>query len=198
MGTQGRRRGAGVGFLLVGFSLWAMSAGGLKCPVEKDLRADIWLKLLGNVADNPVSVLTRATMGEIAAHPGTRQLVLAMMREEYLKKARSAIGASTMPDGKAFYQAQIEKHTTLTLTPQQQKQQWSNGDNDGKSALRPGGCRSRDSEYGGESGEDEKGAHRCAPSSGGATAGTNSGRLSLGHVSNVLSRQASIGIGQVP
>src|SRR5205814_5486941 len=64
--------------------------------------------------------------------------------------------------------------------------------------LRPGGCRSRDSEYGGESGEDEKGAHRCAPSSGGATAGTNSGRLSLGHVSNVLSRQASIGIGQVP
>jgi 2-dehydropantoate 2-reductase len=59
----------------------AMIAGGLKCPVEKDLRADIWLKLLGNVAFNPVSVLTRATMGEIAAHPGSRQLVLAMMRE---------------------------------------------------------------------------------------------------------------------
>ena len=59
----------------------AMIAGGLKCPVEKDLRSDIWLKLLGNVAFNPVSVLTRATMGEIAAHPGTRQLVLAMMHE---------------------------------------------------------------------------------------------------------------------
>ena len=59
----------------------AMIAAGLKCPVEKDLRADIWLKLLGNVAFNPVSVLTRATMGEIAADPGTRQLVLAMMRE---------------------------------------------------------------------------------------------------------------------
>lgn len=59
----------------------AMIAGGLKCPVEKDLRSDIWLKLLGNVAFNPISVLTRATMGEIAAHPGTRELVLAMMRE---------------------------------------------------------------------------------------------------------------------
>jgi len=59
----------------------AMIAGGLKCPVERDLRADIWLKLLGNVAFNPVSVLTRATMGEIAARPGTRELVLAMMRE---------------------------------------------------------------------------------------------------------------------
>ena len=59
----------------------AMTAGGLKCPVVRDLRADIWLKLLGNVAFNPVSVLARATMGEIAAHPGTRRLVLAMMHE---------------------------------------------------------------------------------------------------------------------
>jgi 2-dehydropantoate 2-reductase len=59
----------------------AMVAGGLKCPVEKDLRGDIWLKLLGNVAFNPVSVLTQATMGEIARHPGTRQLVLNMMYE---------------------------------------------------------------------------------------------------------------------
>jgi 2-dehydropantoate 2-reductase len=59
----------------------AMVAGGLKCPVEADLRSDIWLKLMGNVAFNPVSVLTGATMGEIAAHPGTRDLVLGMMRE---------------------------------------------------------------------------------------------------------------------
>ena len=59
----------------------AMVAGGLKCPVEKDLRSDIWLKLLGNVAFNPVSVLTRASMGAIASHPGSRELVLSMMRE---------------------------------------------------------------------------------------------------------------------
>jgi len=59
----------------------AMTAGGLKCPVEADLRSDIWLKLMGNVAFNPISVLTGATMGQIAAHPGTRELVLAMMHE---------------------------------------------------------------------------------------------------------------------
>jgi 2-dehydropantoate 2-reductase len=59
----------------------AMAAGGLKCPVEADLRSDIWLKLMGNVAFNPISVLTRATMGQIAAHPGTRELVLGMMHE---------------------------------------------------------------------------------------------------------------------
>ena len=48
----------------------AMVAGGLKCPVVPDLRSDIWLKLLGNVAFNPVSVLTRATMGSIARASG--------------------------------------------------------------------------------------------------------------------------------
>jgi 2-dehydropantoate 2-reductase len=59
----------------------AMVAGGLKCPVETNLRSDIWLKLMGNVAFNPISVLTGATMGQLAAHPGTRDLVLAMMHE---------------------------------------------------------------------------------------------------------------------
>jgi 2-dehydropantoate 2-reductase len=58
-----------------------MVAGGLKCPVETSIRSDIWLKLMGNVAFNPISVLTGATMAQIAAHPGTRDLVLAMMRE---------------------------------------------------------------------------------------------------------------------
>jgi 2-dehydropantoate 2-reductase len=59
----------------------AMVAGGLKCPVEADLRSDIWLKLMGNAAFNPISVVTGATMGQIAARPGTRDLALAMMRE---------------------------------------------------------------------------------------------------------------------
>ena len=45
--------------------------------------------------------------------------LLTMIREEYLVKARTTLAARAMPDGEAFYQAQIEKHTTLTLTPQQ-------------------------------------------------------------------------------
>jgi 2-dehydropantoate 2-reductase len=59
----------------------AMVAGGLKCPVEPDLRQDIWVKLMGNVAFNPLSALTRATMVQIAGHPGARRLVAAMMAE---------------------------------------------------------------------------------------------------------------------
>jgi 2-dehydropantoate 2-reductase len=59
----------------------AMVAGGLKCPVEPDLREDIWIKLMGNIAFNPISALTRATMIEICRHHDTRELVITMMRE---------------------------------------------------------------------------------------------------------------------
>ena len=59
----------------------AMIAGGLKAPVEADLRNDIWIKLMGNVAFNPLSALTRATMVEICQNPHTRQVVVQLMQE---------------------------------------------------------------------------------------------------------------------
>jgi 2-dehydropantoate 2-reductase len=59
----------------------AMIAGGLKSPVEPDLRDDIWIKLMGNAAFNPISALTRATMAEMCEHSGTRRMVEQMMRE---------------------------------------------------------------------------------------------------------------------
>lgn len=59
----------------------AMIAGGLKCPVQDDIREDIWIKLLGNAAFNPISALSRATMVEIASHTGTRATVRLMMAE---------------------------------------------------------------------------------------------------------------------
>ena len=66
----------------------AMIAGGLKCPVETDLRRDIWLKLMGNISFNPISALTGAMMAEIARDPATRRLVISMM-EETLAVARA-------------------------------------------------------------------------------------------------------------
>ena len=58
-----------------------MIAGGLKSPVEPDIRDDIWIKLMGNVAFNPISALTRATMVEICQHPPTRDVVVKLMEE---------------------------------------------------------------------------------------------------------------------
>jgi uncharacterized protein (DUF885 family) len=45
--------------------------------------------------------------------------LLAFIRDEYLAKARTTLGAVKMPDGEAYYQATIEKFTTLKLTAKQ-------------------------------------------------------------------------------
>ncbi len=59
----------------------AFVAGGLKAPVEERLREQIWLKLVGNVAFNPVTALTRATLGELGTLPEMAQLLRAMLEE---------------------------------------------------------------------------------------------------------------------
>ena len=60
----------------------AMVAGGLKCPVETtELRNEVWVKLMGNVAFNPISALTRATIAGMCRYEPTRRLVATLMHE---------------------------------------------------------------------------------------------------------------------
>jgi 2-dehydropantoate 2-reductase len=59
----------------------ALLAGGLKAPVEPDLRDEIWIKLLGNATFNPLSVLTRATLAAMCRNAGTRGLARSGMQE---------------------------------------------------------------------------------------------------------------------
>jgi 2-dehydropantoate 2-reductase len=54
---------------------------GFKAPVLDDIRAEIWLKLWGNLTFNPISALTRATLLDICQYPPTRELAAAMMTE---------------------------------------------------------------------------------------------------------------------
>ena len=59
----------------------AFKAGGLKAPVDAKLRDQIWLKLIGNVAFNPVTALTRATLGELGTAPAMVDLLKAVFAE---------------------------------------------------------------------------------------------------------------------
>lgn len=56
-------------------------AAGLKAPIRSQLRNDIWMKLWGNLAFNPLSALTGATLDVLATDPGTRQVARKMMDE---------------------------------------------------------------------------------------------------------------------
>jgi 2-dehydropantoate 2-reductase len=54
---------------------------GLQAPVLSDIRAEIWLKLWGNMTFNPISALSRATLAAICQYPPSRALAAAMMSE---------------------------------------------------------------------------------------------------------------------
>ena len=106
----------------------AMIAGGLKCPVEAQIRDSVWIKLIGNVAFNPISALTRATMIEICRHPGTRALVIALMEEtlEVAKRLgsmpaitieRRLAGAERVGEHKTSMLQDLEAGKRLELAP---------------------------------------------------------------------------------
>ena len=50
-------------------------------PVESRLREQIWLKLVGNVAFNPITALTGATLGQLGDLPEMRELLRAVFAE---------------------------------------------------------------------------------------------------------------------
>jgi 2-dehydropantoate 2-reductase len=59
----------------------ALVASGLEAPIPTDIREELWLKLLGNAALNPISALTRGTLADITTLPETRELAIAVMQE---------------------------------------------------------------------------------------------------------------------
>jgi 2-dehydropantoate 2-reductase len=54
---------------------------GLRCPIRTDIRHEIWVKLMGSVAFNPISALTRATLAEIVRCSHTRRIAAEIMTE---------------------------------------------------------------------------------------------------------------------
>ena len=58
-----------------------LTRAGFKAPVLADIRAEIWLKLWGNLTFNPISSLARATLADICLDPLARTLAADMMRE---------------------------------------------------------------------------------------------------------------------
>ena len=65
----------------VGAIAHALSASGFTSRVLTDVRAHLWVKAWGNLAFNPISALTRATLAEICADAATRALAAQVMQE---------------------------------------------------------------------------------------------------------------------
>jgi 2-dehydropantoate 2-reductase len=59
----------------------ALVAAGLRAPITTHIRQEIWVKLLGNVAFNPISALTGATLATMARDSAVSKLVRNIMAE---------------------------------------------------------------------------------------------------------------------
>ena len=68
----------------------ALIAAGLKAPVRPRIRDEMWVKLWGNLAFNPISALTGATLDRITGDDDLRTLCRGMMLEA--KTVAEALG----------------------------------------------------------------------------------------------------------
>jgi 2-dehydropantoate 2-reductase len=91
------------------------AGAGLKAPVRPRIRSEIWIKLWGNLAFNPVSALTRATLGGIVEHEPARMLVRMMMLEAQAIAEALGIEFGISVDRRIAGVAGIGAHKTSTL-----------------------------------------------------------------------------------
>ena len=94
----------------------ALARAGFKSPVRTDIRTELWLKLWGNLAFNPVSLLTHATLEDLARDPGTRAVIRAMMTEAQAVAGALGIRFPLDIDARIRGAGEIGPHRTSTLT----------------------------------------------------------------------------------
>jgi uncharacterized protein (DUF885 family) len=107
-----------------GFSVPRVSVVGRDKTIEPYVKGDSTNPLYGPFAQMPPTIPANdqaalradaATVIRDVVAPAYARL-LTMIRSEYLSKTRTTLAAVATPDGEAYYQAMIEKYTTLKLT----------------------------------------------------------------------------------
>jgi 2-dehydropantoate 2-reductase len=93
----------------------AFGAAGLRCPITTRIRHEIWVKLLGNVAFNPISALTGATLVEQVRHPEVAVLIRAVMAEAEAVAARLGIELPISIDQRMAGAEKVGAHKTSML-----------------------------------------------------------------------------------
>jgi 2-dehydropantoate 2-reductase len=93
----------------------ALIAAGLRCPVSTRFRQEIWVKLLGNVAFNPISALTGETLVRIATHRESSRLVREVMQETEAVAQRLGIELPISIDQRIAGAAKVGEHKTSML-----------------------------------------------------------------------------------
>jgi len=93
----------------------AFIKAGLRSPIRTHIRHDMWVKLMGSVAFNPISALTRATLVEIVQCPETRELATAIMTESESVARRLGIEMGISIEQRLEGAEKVGRHKTSML-----------------------------------------------------------------------------------
>jgi 2-dehydropantoate 2-reductase len=88
---------------------------GFKCPVLGNIRAEVWLKLWGNLTFNPISALTRSTLLDICQFQPTRALATTMMSEAQAVAEKLGIAFRVPLERRIAGAERVGRHKTSML-----------------------------------------------------------------------------------
>jgi len=93
----------------------AFARAGIRCPIRSNIRQEIWVKLMGNLAFNPISALTGATLLQIIECPETRALASRIMQEAETIASKLGIELGISIEQRITGAARVGHHKTSML-----------------------------------------------------------------------------------
>ena len=93
----------------------ALIASGLRAPVTAHLRNEIWVKILGNVAFNPISALTGATLAQMLGNAETTLLIRNIMQETEALTEKLGVKMQVSIEQRMAGAAKVGEHKTSML-----------------------------------------------------------------------------------
>ena len=93
----------------------ALIGAGFKAPVRPKIRDELWVKLWGNLAFNPISALTGATLDVLTGDAGQRGVARAMMLEAQAIGGALGIRFAIDVDKRIAGAAEVGAHKTSML-----------------------------------------------------------------------------------
>jgi 2-dehydropantoate 2-reductase len=93
----------------------ALIKSGLRAPITARIKHEIWVKILGNVAFNPLSALTRATLVQMVRDPEVCSLVRNIMTEAEAVAAKLGMELPVSIDQRIAGAEKVGEHKTSML-----------------------------------------------------------------------------------
>jgi len=93
----------------------AMVRADLRAPVRKNIRQEIWMKLIGNLAFNPLSVITEETLDVLLLNEENKKTAYEAMKEASLIMGKLNVPMSVSIDQRIEGAAKVGSHKTSML-----------------------------------------------------------------------------------